>query len=297
MDNYEIRNGFLYVNGTQVPYYPSPNHGGTIKPRVFVFHDTAGPSLSSAKNWFLNPNAKASAHFVLERDGTLIQMVPTNKSAWHAGKSSWKGVSGVNSFGVGIEIVNPGQLAKSGNVYIPWYKTPYTDTDIAGQGDIREGSIKSYKGYSWSGYWMDYTPIQIEKAIGVCQAVVDAYGIAEENCVTHWMISPGRKVDTNPLFPLDAVVSRAFGRKDSIANETESVLHSTVISDCYFRQWPSYYKSNIIGVLKKGAPYKLNRQGVFLREGDNIKCTATEDEWSNITVDNVDGWVISQALN
>jgi N-acetyl-anhydromuramoyl-L-alanine amidase len=47
---------------------------------------------------------KASAHFLVRRDGALIQFVPCAERAWHAGESSWKGRSRCNDFSIGIEV-------------------------------------------------------------------------------------------------------------------------------------------------------------------------------------------------
>jgi N-acetyl-anhydromuramoyl-L-alanine amidase len=47
---------------------------------------------------------KASAHFLVRRDGSVIQFVPCTKRAWHAGESSWKGRSRCNDFSIGIEV-------------------------------------------------------------------------------------------------------------------------------------------------------------------------------------------------
>ncbi len=48
--------------------------------------------------------ATVSAHFLIRRDGTLVQFVPCNKRAWHAGVSQWKGRERCNDFSVGIEL-------------------------------------------------------------------------------------------------------------------------------------------------------------------------------------------------
>lgn len=47
---------------------------------------------------------KVSSHFLIRRDGTLIQFVSVDKRAWHAGISSYRGRSGCNDFSIGIEI-------------------------------------------------------------------------------------------------------------------------------------------------------------------------------------------------
>jgi AmpD protein len=47
---------------------------------------------------------KVSAHFLVRRDGQLLQFVPIHRRAWHAGASSWRGRAGCNDFSIGIEL-------------------------------------------------------------------------------------------------------------------------------------------------------------------------------------------------
>jgi AmpD protein len=47
---------------------------------------------------------KVSSHFLVRRDGELVQFVPLGKRAWHAGASSWRGRSRCNDFSVGVEL-------------------------------------------------------------------------------------------------------------------------------------------------------------------------------------------------
>jgi AmpD protein len=47
---------------------------------------------------------KVSAHAFIRRDGSIIQFVPFNKRAWHAGVSSFEGQEGCNDFSIGIEL-------------------------------------------------------------------------------------------------------------------------------------------------------------------------------------------------
>ena len=57
---------------------------------------------------------KVSSHLLIRRDGRLIQFVPLNKRAWHAGKSSFRGRERCNDFSIGIELEGTDEL-------------PYTD--------------------------------------------------------------------------------------------------------------------------------------------------------------------------
>ncbi len=47
---------------------------------------------------------RVSAHFLLRRDGELIQFVSCAQRAWHAGLSSWNGRQRCNDFSLGIEL-------------------------------------------------------------------------------------------------------------------------------------------------------------------------------------------------
>jgi N-acetyl-anhydromuramoyl-L-alanine amidase len=47
---------------------------------------------------------KVSAHFLIQRDGRLIQFVPVSRRAWHAGASSWRGRPACNDFSIGVEL-------------------------------------------------------------------------------------------------------------------------------------------------------------------------------------------------
>jgi AmpD protein len=47
---------------------------------------------------------RVSSHFLVRRDGRVIQFVPAGKRAWHAGVSTWRGRSRCNDFSLGIEL-------------------------------------------------------------------------------------------------------------------------------------------------------------------------------------------------
>ena len=47
---------------------------------------------------------RVSAHFLVRRDGEVVQFVPVQRRAWHAGESSWRGRARCNDFSVGVEL-------------------------------------------------------------------------------------------------------------------------------------------------------------------------------------------------
>jgi AmpD protein len=56
---------------------------------------------------------RVSAHFLIYRDGELVQFVPLQQRAWHAGASRWRGRGRCNDFSLGVELegVDDGRFA------------------------------------------------------------------------------------------------------------------------------------------------------------------------------------------
>lgn len=68
----------------------SPNHWPRRKApcTVLIYHYTAGGPIESCIKYFQQKD-KISAHFIIERDGRVVQMVKLEDRAWHAGESTW----------------------------------------------------------------------------------------------------------------------------------------------------------------------------------------------------------------
>ena len=60
---------------------------------------------------------QVSAHFLIRRDGELVQFVPTRLRAWHAGQSSWRGKPRCNDFSIGIELEGCDEVGFAGAQY------------------------------------------------------------------------------------------------------------------------------------------------------------------------------------
>jgi N-acetyl-anhydromuramoyl-L-alanine amidase len=88
---------------------------------------------------------KVSAHFLVRRDGEVIQFVPCGRRAWHAGESSWKGRVRCNDFSIGIEIEGSGEVPFTAAQYARLeeltrsLKARYPISDIAGHSDVAPG--------------------------------------------------------------------------------------------------------------------------------------------------------------
>jgi len=79
---------------------PPGEYGGEHIERLFT--NRLDPA---AHPYFREVHAlKVSSHFLIRRDGDVVQFVPVARRAWHAGASSWRGRHRCNDFSVGIEL-------------------------------------------------------------------------------------------------------------------------------------------------------------------------------------------------
>ncbi|NIA68613.1 N-acetylmuramoyl-L-alanine amidase [Pelagibius litoralis] len=99
------------MTGLPVHERPSPNHdarpaGQTVD--ILLLHYTGMESGEAALERMCDPTAKVSAHYCVEEDGRVFQLVGEDRRAWHAGHARWQGADDINARSIGIEIVNPG---------------------------------------------------------------------------------------------------------------------------------------------------------------------------------------------
>lgn len=88
-------------------WFPSPNFRRAKREIQFiVIHATATSGISSPREWLCNPASKVSAHYLIGRDGKILQLVEDSNISWHAGESSWAGKTNLNNSSIGIELVN-----------------------------------------------------------------------------------------------------------------------------------------------------------------------------------------------
>lgn len=238
--------------------------GGTIVPEIVILHDTAGSLTKGNSAAYLRDNdAKVSVHFVVERDGTIVQQVPTNRRASHAGKSSYHGEADCNGFALGIEIVNPGKMeAVRGRVdqARAWWGQVFSADDFP-----IEARQTPEHGH---GLWMEYPPEQIAAVVKLLEALFREIKTLKD-IRTHWYVSPGRKTDTNPLFPLGAVRAKVLGRDDPADADAEErslevsgMVTVRAASGLNLRRWPSF-NPNVILSIPDSAQVPVLREGTF----------------------------------
>lgn len=120
---------------------PPGVYGGDAIERLF----TNGLDWSAHPYYELIRGMQVSAHFLIRRDGELVQFVSCDDRAWHAGASRWRGKEGCNDYSVGIEleglegtIFEPRQYAVL-SVLIKAVAEHYPIAEVAGHEHVAPG--------------------------------------------------------------------------------------------------------------------------------------------------------------
>ncbi|MDE2445203.1 MAG: N-acetylmuramoyl-L-alanine amidase [Alphaproteobacteria bacterium] len=138
---------------------------------IIILHYTGMSDGQKACDWLCNPESQVSSHYLINDDGTLVQMVDETARAWHAGVSSWHGVEDINSTSIGIEIQNPGHSM----------------------------------GYP------EFPLVQMEAVAALCADLLKRYNIKPRNILAHSDIAPGRKIDPGEKFDWFFLHQRGIG--------------------------------------------------------------------------------------
>lgn len=137
-------------------------HGISLPPGEF-----GGPAIAALFTNTLDPDEhpsfaaiaelRVSAHFLIRRDGELIQFVGCNERAWHAGVSSWKGRARCNDFSIGVELEGTDELPYAAAQYtalarlVRALKRVYPIADLVGHSDIAPGrKTDPGPGFDWA---------------------------------------------------------------------------------------------------------------------------------------------------
>ncbi len=265
----EIVNHLL--QGANIKHVQSPNVSGPYKagqPDTIIIHYTAGASAESSVRTLMDPNSKASAHLVIGRDGAITQLVPFNIIAWHAGKSSYGNRIGYNNYSIGIEIDNAGPLTKSGDIYRSWFGKEYSANEVI------EGIHRNEK---TPRFWHAYTDAQIQVVEEISRLLVATYNM--KSILGHEEISPIRKSDPGPAFPLDRFRDRVLNAgRDSDEDEPRPEKGRVGVDKLNIRANPDAKAEKVAMPLAKGAKVKI------LEESNG---------WYKVTTE-VEGWVSKQ---
>ena len=148
------------INKNYSPNFSTPKRSKK-KIKFIILHYTGMRKESSVLQRLCDENSKVSAHYLIKKNGDLINLVPDLYEAWHAGKSTWKKTKSLNKYSIGIEIHNPGHNNK-------------------------------YEKFSFK---------QITILKKLIKQLIKRYNINLENILGHSDIAPERKKDPGEKFP------------------------------------------------------------------------------------------------
>jgi N-acetylmuramoyl-L-alanine amidase len=158
----------MKIQDTSSPNFGSRKDGKT--PRLLILHYTDTKTLAETLR-LLQGAREASAHYVVDEDGSIYRLVDEKDRAWHAGVSCWEGEEDVNSASIGIEIQNPGHQ---------------------------------------NGY-RTFPEKQIGAVTDLCREIIARHGIKPYHVLAHSDIAPARKKDPGELFPWKELSLQGIG--------------------------------------------------------------------------------------
>lgn len=151
---------------------PSPNFDQRRgPPDMLVLHYTGMRTAQAAIDRLRDPQARVSAHYVVDEDGSILRLVAEERRAWHAGRGVWRGETDVNAASVGIEIVNPGHEF---------------------------------------GY-RDFPDPQIVSVIALVADIRSRWSIPDARIIAHSDMAPDRKEDPGERFPWKRLAQAGHG--------------------------------------------------------------------------------------
>lgn len=215
--------------------HPSPNFGPRRDGdaiRFIILHYTDVPDAAEALRLMCDPAHKASAHYLIDTDGSVTQLVDEKMRAWHAGLSFWREERDINSRSIGIEIQNPGHSC----------------------------------GYE------AFPAKQIAAVETLCRNIMRRYGLAADGVLGHSDIAPDRKIDPGEYFPWKKFAKDGMGlwpdiHAEDAAPVDDKTLRSWLTDIGYD---PSVGFEAVLGAFQRHYVPELFTQGGLLGRGDPL---------------------------
>jgi hypothetical protein len=135
---------------------------------------------------------------VIGRDGRIVQFLPFDAIAFHAGFSYWEGDENINQYSIGIEVDNAGYLS-GGPGNWTFKGVPIPDSRVS---EAKHWKLTTIKG------WETFPDVQLETTFKIAEALVNHYGIKE--IIGHDEVNLLNRLDPGPVFPLQALRERCY---------------------------------------------------------------------------------------
>ena len=174
---------------------------------VALIHYTAGYSYTGSARWLCNRvkgkdgkpiNSKASAHFVIGREGEVLQLASLEDRTWHTrtSRSTWRDRSNVNGMSISFEIANIGFMTEGDGKLLDCYGHT---AKITSKPVLIDGL-----------WWEPFPSTQIDTLIDLLRVVRSHFPVicdptGEPSRICGHSEVDSRKVDPGPLFPWEQV--------------------------------------------------------------------------------------------
>lgn len=149
-------------------YSPSPNYderpqGASID--TVIIHYTDFLTCEESLACLTDASKKVSAHFLIDEQGEIYQLVDPYYRAWHAGVSAWQDRENINHYSIGIELQN--------------------------------GGMTYYQKFQ---QWQPYPHVQMQALVDLIHALKCFFPLCSNLILGHCAIAPDRKIDPGPHF-------------------------------------------------------------------------------------------------
>jgi len=159
----------MHINRTK---FVSPNCAErTDAVDTVIIHSTHMSAMPALER-LCDQRASVSCHYLIDLEGAIYQLVPEEKSAWHAGVSCWRGRTHLNKYSIGIELV-----------------------DRSDNGDEIQR----------------FPQKQIDMLVPLLHDIIKRHGISQSMVLAHSDIAPDRKDDPGEHFPWDYLAKHNIG--------------------------------------------------------------------------------------
>ena len=200
---------------------PNENDKSTRTIDTVVIHYTATSTAQEALSIFKDPNSKVSAHYLIDKNGDIYQLVREKDIAWHAGCSDdknkqagklaycAKGTENINSRSIGVELVNEGWNCKNDCVTAKQICYP----------DLKKEVCDSFVNRKWAKFNKE----QYDALVNLLVDILKRNNLQVDSIIGHEQVNPIRKQDPGPLLDLNELKNKV----DYVLNKKITINYLT----------------------------------------------------------------------
>ncbi|MGC6476520.1 MAG: N-acetylmuramoyl-L-alanine amidase [Parvibaculales bacterium] len=146
---------------------------------MIVLHYTNMVSAAAALARLCDPQAKVSAHYLIDEAGAIFKLVEEEQRAWHAGVAYWQGERDINACSIGIEL--------------------------------------AHQGPDENGLCAPFPSLQMQALVALLQDIKTRHEIPSARFLGHSDVAPARKIDPGEAFDWQWLAQQGFGLYSTVS--------------------------------------------------------------------------------